>query len=110
MQNVAIGRAQLVKSLYREIGLSLHDAASLVEAILEEIAAALIRGDAVKLSSFGTFPRQAENAAHRPQPENRQRGADCGPQSFGVPGQSYIEGPHQPARRLAGACRNCGSK
>jgi integration host factor subunit alpha len=55
MQNVAIGRAQLVKPLYREIGLSLHDAASLVEAILEEIAAALIRGDAVKLSSFRTF-------------------------------------------------------
>jgi len=54
-QAVTIGRAQLVKSLYREIGLSLHDAASLVEAVLEEIATALIQGDAVKLSSFGTF-------------------------------------------------------
>jgi integration host factor subunit alpha len=54
-ENAAFGRAQLVKSLYREIGLSLHDAASLVEAVLEEIATALIRGDTVKLSSFGTF-------------------------------------------------------
>ena len=44
-----------MKSLYREFGLSLDDAASLVEATLEEIAAALIQGDAVKLSSFGTF-------------------------------------------------------
>jgi len=52
---IRIGRAHLVRTLYREIGLSLHDAASLVGAVLEEIAAALIQGDTVKLSSFGTF-------------------------------------------------------
>jgi integration host factor subunit alpha len=44
-----------VRSLYREIGLSLHDAASFVEAIFEEIATALIQDDTVKLSSFGAF-------------------------------------------------------
>ena len=64
---VSIGRAHLVKSLYREIGLSLDDAASLVGAVLEEIAAALIQGETVKLSSFGTFhvkrkkPRMGRN-------------------------------------------------
>jgi integration host factor subunit alpha len=54
-QATTIGRVHLVKSLYREIGLSVDDAASLVEAVLEEIAAALIQGETVKLSSFGTF-------------------------------------------------------
>jgi integration host factor subunit alpha len=48
-------RAGLAGSLYREIGLSHHEAASLVAAVLEEISAALIRGGTVKLSSFGTF-------------------------------------------------------
>jgi integration host factor subunit alpha len=55
MENLTITRAHLAGSIYREIGLSRHDAISLVESILEEISTALSQGDVVKISSFGTF-------------------------------------------------------
>ena len=51
----ALTRADLAGSLYREIGLSHKEAVALVESVLEEIANALSHGEAVKLSSFGTF-------------------------------------------------------
>ena len=55
MENVTLNRANLVESLYQKRGLSRNDATSLVEAILEEISTALIRGDTVKISSFGSL-------------------------------------------------------
>jgi integration host factor subunit alpha len=52
---VTISRVHLAESLCREIGLTQKDAATLVDAVLEEISIALIRGDSVKLTAFGTF-------------------------------------------------------
>jgi integration host factor subunit alpha len=52
---VTVTRADLAGLLCREIGLSGRDAASLVDAVLEEISAVLIQGGVVKVSSFGTF-------------------------------------------------------
>ncbi len=50
-----ITRADLAESIYQEVGLSRNESADLVEAILEEIAATLVKGDNVKISSFGSF-------------------------------------------------------
>ena len=48
-------RADLSNAVYREIGLSLSESTDLVDAVIEEISAALETDELVKLSSFGTF-------------------------------------------------------
>jgi len=48
-------RADLSEAVFKAVGLSRNESAQMVEDILEEICAALARGDSVKLSSFGTF-------------------------------------------------------
>lgn len=60
-------RADLSEAVYREIGLSRSESADLVESILGRISDALVRGENVKISSFGTFavrdkgPRMGRN-------------------------------------------------
>ncbi len=55
MAGQTVTRAELSKSVYQEIGLSRNESAQLVEAVIGEIAAALGRGETVKISSFGSF-------------------------------------------------------
>lgn len=50
-----ITRAELAEAIYHEVGLSSSESAELLDQVLNEISAALERGDTVKLSSFGTF-------------------------------------------------------
>jgi integration host factor subunit alpha len=50
-----VTRADLSEAVYAEVGLSRHESAQLVDQVLEEVAKALIAGDQVKLSSFGSF-------------------------------------------------------
>ncbi len=50
-----ITRAELAEAVYHEVGLSSSESAKLLDQVLDEISAALERGDTVKLSSFGTF-------------------------------------------------------
>jgi integration host factor subunit alpha len=50
-----ITRADLAESVYEQVGLSRNESADLVEVVLDEIMNALIAGDNVKLSSFGSF-------------------------------------------------------
>src|SRR3546814_16205006 len=50
-----VTRAQLGEAVYEEVGLSRNESADLDETVLEEIAAALERGEMVKISSFGSF-------------------------------------------------------
>ncbi len=50
-----VTRAQLGEAVYQEVGLSRNESASLVESVLEEISSALMSGDGVKISSFGSF-------------------------------------------------------
>lgn len=57
-----ITRADLGNSVYREIGLSLSESMTLVDAVFEEISVALEKGDNVKLSSFGTFSLRKKKA------------------------------------------------
>ncbi len=48
-------REDLSEAVYQEVGLSRNESAYLVESVLDEISDALVRGEMVKLSSFGSF-------------------------------------------------------
>lgn len=55
MSGTTVTRAQLSEAVYEEVGLSRNESAELVEAVLDEMADALSRGESVKISSFGSF-------------------------------------------------------
>ncbi len=55
MSSHTLTRADLSEAVFRAVGLSRNESAQMVEDILEEVCAALSRGETVKLSSFGTF-------------------------------------------------------
>lgn len=50
-----VTRADLAEVLYEEIGLSRAESSEFVDDILDEISDALIDGENVKISSFGSF-------------------------------------------------------
>jgi integration host factor subunit alpha len=51
----SLTRAELADAVHREIGLSRAESAELVENVLDTISEALLDGDNVKISSFGSF-------------------------------------------------------
>ena len=55
MAGRTVTRAHLSDAVYQEVGLSRNESAELVESVLSEIATSLSSGDAVKISSFGSF-------------------------------------------------------
>jgi integration host factor subunit alpha len=55
MSTKTLTRADLTEAVFNSVGLSRNESAQMVEDILEELSAALSRGETVKLSSFGTF-------------------------------------------------------
>ena len=55
MAGNTVTRAQLSEAVYQEVGLSRKESADLVESVLKEIEESLIRGETVKISSFGSF-------------------------------------------------------
>ena len=55
MADRTVTRADLSEAVYQEVGLSRNESAELVESVLNEISDALVRGEMVKLSSFGSF-------------------------------------------------------
>ncbi len=48
-------RADLAETLNRQIGLSRADSSAMIESIMDHMTAALIDGENVKISGFGTF-------------------------------------------------------
>lgn len=50
-----VTRAHLSEAVYGRVGLSRADSAEMVEIVLGEISDAIVRGEVVKLSSFGSF-------------------------------------------------------
>lgn len=48
-------RADLAEALNRQVGLSRADSANMIESILNNMTDALIDGENVKISGFGTF-------------------------------------------------------
>ena len=55
MENRTITRADLAEAVYEEVGLSRNESADLVEAVLDEVSDVLVKGENVKISSFGSF-------------------------------------------------------
>ena len=55
MTTDTLTRADLTEAVFQAVGLSRNESAQMVEDILEEMCAALVNGETVKLSSFGTF-------------------------------------------------------
>ena len=55
MAEDTLTRAELTEAVYEEVGLSRNESAELVETVLGEMSNALIRGESVKISSFGSF-------------------------------------------------------
>ena len=62
MNKKTITRADLSEAVFNEIGLSHTESAQLVESVLHEISNALVAGETVKLSSFGSFSVRQKNA------------------------------------------------
>ena len=57
-------KAALADMLFERVGLNKREAKDMVETFFEEISAALIRGESVKLSGFGNF--QLRDKQQRP--------------------------------------------
>lgn len=55
MAERTITRAELSEAVYQEVGLSRNESADLLELVLSEISKSLAQGEAVKISSFGSF-------------------------------------------------------
>lgn len=55
MSAKTLTRMDLAEAVFRDVGLSRHESAQLVESVLSHVSDALVRGEQVKISSFGTF-------------------------------------------------------
>lgn len=55
MGGKTLTRADLSDAVHQQVGLSRSESADLVKAVLDCLTEDLVKGDTVKLSSFGTF-------------------------------------------------------
>ena len=55
MGQKTLTRMDLTEAVFREVGLSRNESAQLVESVLDHMSDALVKGEQVKISSFGTF-------------------------------------------------------
>jgi len=62
MTEKTLTRMDLSEAVFREVGLSRNESAQLVEAVLDQMSDALVRGESVKISSFGTFSVRSKAA------------------------------------------------
>ena len=62
MANKTHTRLVLTEAVYREVGLSRNESAELVESILAHVSDSLVKGETVKISSFGTFQVRQKGA------------------------------------------------
>ncbi len=62
MSDKTLTRMDLTEAVFREVGLSRNESATLVDSVLQHVSDALARGEQVKISSFGTFSVRDKNA------------------------------------------------
>ena len=62
MSEKTLTRMDLSEAVFREVGLSRNESAELVESILTHLSDALVNGETVKISSFGTFSVRSKTA------------------------------------------------
>ncbi len=61
MSESTLTRMDLSEAVFREVGLSRNESADLVESVLDHVSDALVSGESVKISSFGTFSVRSKN-------------------------------------------------
>ena len=62
MADKTLTRMDLNEAVFREVGLSRNESADLVASLLNHISDAMVKGEQVKISSFGTFTLRAKSA------------------------------------------------
>ncbi|MBF9046772.1 integration host factor subunit alpha [Rhodobacterales bacterium LSUCC0031] len=62
MSDKTLTRMDLSEAVFRAVGLSRNESAQLVERVLDLMSDALVEGEQVKISSFGTFSVRAKTA------------------------------------------------
>jgi len=62
MVDKTLTRMDLNEAVFREVGLSRNESADLVESVLRHMSNAMVKGEQVKISSFGTFSLRDKNA------------------------------------------------
>lgn len=62
MSDKTLTRMDLAEAVYREVGLSRNKSAQLVKSVLSNVSNALVAGETVKISSFGTFSIRSKTA------------------------------------------------
>jgi len=62
MSEKTLTRMDLSEAVFREVGLSRNESSDLVEGILKHLSDALVKGESVKISSFGTFSVRSKTA------------------------------------------------
>jgi integration host factor subunit alpha len=62
MTEKTLTRMDLSEAVFRELGLSRNECSALVESVLQHVSDALVRGESVKISSFGTFSVRSKAA------------------------------------------------
>lgn len=68
MSDKTLTRMDLAEAVHDEVGLSRNESADLVESVLKHVSDALVSGESVKISSFGTFSirEKAERIGRNP--------------------------------------------
>ncbi|MBP3546521.1 MAG: integration host factor subunit alpha [Alphaproteobacteria bacterium] len=61
MKMKTVTRSDIAETLYQEVGLSRKDSGEILDMVLEEITDDLVKGNNVKISSFGTFTVRQKN-------------------------------------------------
>ncbi len=72
MSGKTITRADLAEAVHREVGLSRSESAHMVRLVLQTISDALVEGERVKLSSFGTFETRFKKGRIGRNPKTRE--------------------------------------
>lgn len=62
MPKNTVTRVELTEAVQREIGLSYRESTRLVESVLDHVSDALVKGEDVKISKFGTFSVRSKAA------------------------------------------------
>ena len=66
-------RSTLSEAVFKNVGLSRNESSNLVDSVFSEILSSLVKGDDVKISSFGTFIVREKKRKNRKKSKNRSR-------------------------------------
>lgn len=72
MAKRTVTRAHLAQRIHQGIGLSRDESADLVTSVIEEITRVLARGEAVKVSRFGSFVLNDKSARMGRNPKSKE--------------------------------------